>query len=84
MAMTGYYKTFVRPRTHRPLSMMKYDPVGTFFCDLMSFRTEKSAAARLCLGECISMKSLLECVVVGRGSLVETGLVANNRKRGLI
>ncbi|KAA8909661.1 39S ribosomal protein-like protein L33 [Sphaerosporella brunnea] len=27
MAMTGYYKTFVRPRTHRPLSMIKYDPV---------------------------------------------------------
>lgn len=30
MAMTGYYKTFVRPRTHRPLSMIKYDPVGMF------------------------------------------------------
>lgn len=29
MAMTGYYKTFVRPRAHRPLSMIKYDPVGT-------------------------------------------------------
>lgn len=29
MAMTGYYKTFVRPRQHRPLSMLKYDPVGT-------------------------------------------------------
>jgi hypothetical protein len=28
MAMTGYYKTVSRPRTHRPLSMMKYDPVG--------------------------------------------------------
>ncbi|KAH9810746.1 39S ribosomal protein-like protein L33 [Teratosphaeria destructans] len=27
--MTGYYKTFSRPRTHRPLSMLKYDPVGT-------------------------------------------------------
>ena len=30
MAMTGYYRTLRRPRTHRPLSMMKYDPVGTF------------------------------------------------------
>lgn len=30
MALTGYYKTFVRPRQHRPLSMLKYDPVGTF------------------------------------------------------
>ena len=29
MAMTGYYKTFTRPRQHRPLSMLKYDPVGT-------------------------------------------------------
>lgn len=29
MAMTGYYKTFTRPRTHRPLSMLKYDPVGS-------------------------------------------------------
>jgi large subunit ribosomal protein L33 len=28
MAMTGYYKTLVRPRTSRPLSMLKYDPVG--------------------------------------------------------
>ncbi|KAF2860536.1 hypothetical protein K470DRAFT_270592 [Piedraia hortae CBS 480.64] len=27
MAMTGYYKTFTRPRTARPLSMLKYDPV---------------------------------------------------------
>jgi hypothetical protein len=30
MAMTGYYKTLIRPRVHRPLSMLKYDPVGTF------------------------------------------------------
>jgi hypothetical protein len=29
MALTGYYKTLIRPRTHRPLSMLKYDPVGT-------------------------------------------------------
>lgn len=28
MALTGYYKTLMRPRTHRPLSMLKYDPVG--------------------------------------------------------
>ncbi|KAJ9614178.1 hypothetical protein H2200_002314 [Cladophialophora chaetospira] len=27
MAMTGYYRTMVRPRTSRPLSMLKYDPV---------------------------------------------------------
>ena len=31
MAMTGYYRTLRRPRTHKPLSMMKYDPVGTSF-----------------------------------------------------
>lgn len=30
MAMTGYFKTLVRPRAHRPLSMLKYDPVGSF------------------------------------------------------
>ena len=28
MAMTGYYRTLMRPRVHRPLSMMKYDPIG--------------------------------------------------------
>ncbi|KAF8537338.1 39S ribosomal protein-like protein L33 [Trichophaea hybrida] len=27
MALTGYYKTLVRPRAHRPLSMIKYDPI---------------------------------------------------------
>jgi large subunit ribosomal protein L33 len=27
MAMTGYYRTMIRPRLHRPLSMLKYDPV---------------------------------------------------------
>ncbi|RMD39483.1 hypothetical protein DV735_g5645, partial [Chaetothyriales sp. CBS 134920] len=27
MAMTGYFRTMIRPRTARPLSMMKYDPV---------------------------------------------------------
>ncbi|KAI1007135.1 hypothetical protein K3495_g1081 [Podosphaera aphanis] len=27
MALTGYYKTMIRPRAHRPLSMLKYDPV---------------------------------------------------------
>ncbi|KAL4964612.1 bL33 family ribosomal protein [Aspergillus stella-maris] len=27
MAMTGYYRTVTRARTHRPLSMLKYDPV---------------------------------------------------------
>ena len=31
MAMTGYYRTLMRPRVHRPLSMMKYDPIGTQF-----------------------------------------------------
>ncbi|KAF8429776.1 hypothetical protein EV426DRAFT_582754 [Tirmania nivea] len=27
MAMTGYFKTMVRPRVHHPLSMIKYDPI---------------------------------------------------------
>ena len=29
MAMTGYYRTLQRPRAHRRLSMLKYDPIGT-------------------------------------------------------
>lgn len=33
MAMTGYYRTLMRPRAHRPLSMMKYDPIGTSYPD---------------------------------------------------
>ncbi|KAF5869131.1 uncharacterized protein Bfra_011674 [Botrytis fragariae] len=33
MALTGYYKTLIRPRAHRPLSMLKYDPVGWGFWD---------------------------------------------------
>lgn len=36
MALTGYYKTFMRPRTHRPLSMLKYDPVGTYLHNSLS------------------------------------------------
>lgn len=31
MALTGYYRTMVRPRAHKPLSMLKYDPVGMYF-----------------------------------------------------
>jgi large subunit ribosomal protein L33 len=27
MALTGYFRTMVRPRASRPLSMLKYDPV---------------------------------------------------------
>ncbi|KAF2259485.1 50S ribosomal protein L33, partial [Lojkania enalia] len=27
MAMTGYYRTMMRPRASRPLSMLKYDPI---------------------------------------------------------
>ncbi|KAI1490756.1 hypothetical protein F4809DRAFT_623990 [Biscogniauxia mediterranea] len=27
MAMTGFFYTFSRPRTSRPMSMLKYDPV---------------------------------------------------------
>ncbi|KAL7274287.1 hypothetical protein RUND412_002812 [Rhizina undulata] len=46
MAMTGYYKTLVRPRLHRPLSMIKYDPIGKelfvwrFFCGSGRYRKE--------------------------------------------
>ena len=30
MAATGYFYTFTRPRTALPMSMLKYDPIGTF------------------------------------------------------
>ncbi|KAI1102884.1 50S ribosomal protein L33 [Jackrogersella minutella] len=29
MAMTGFFYSCTRPRTSRPMSMLKYDPVGT-------------------------------------------------------
>lgn len=29
MAMTGFFYTFTRPRTAHPMSMLKYDPIGT-------------------------------------------------------
>lgn len=29
MAMTGYFYQFSRPRTSIPMSMLKYDPIGT-------------------------------------------------------
>ncbi|KAL2161973.1 hypothetical protein VTH06DRAFT_7758 [Thermothelomyces fergusii] len=29
MAMTGYFYTLTRPRTALPMSMIKYDPIGT-------------------------------------------------------
>lgn len=47
MAMTGYYKTLVRPRQHHPLSMLKYDPVGTsaFFPPIISCVQEGSEKA---------------------------------------
>jgi hypothetical protein len=31
MALTGYFYTFTRPRMARPMSMLKYDPIGTRF-----------------------------------------------------
>lgn len=30
MAMTGFFYQFSRPRTSPPMSMLKYDPVGTW------------------------------------------------------
>ena len=28
MAMTGFFYTFQRPRTARPMGLLKYDPIG--------------------------------------------------------
>jgi len=44
MAMTGYYKTLVRPRQHRPLSMLKYDPVGMYPSHLVRSGRERERA----------------------------------------
>lgn len=41
MALTGYYRTLRRPRVHRPLSMLKYDPVGTFEFSLPTIDAEE-------------------------------------------
>lgn len=41
MALTGYYRTLRRPRVHRPLSMLKYDPVGTFEFSLPTIDVEE-------------------------------------------
>ena len=43
MALTGYYKTLIRPRTHRPLSMLKYDPVGAFASFGVEFKVSRFA-----------------------------------------
>ncbi len=32
MAMTGFFYTFRRQRTSTPMSMLKYDPIGTRAC----------------------------------------------------
>ena len=41
MALTGYYRTLRRPRVHRPLSMLKYDPVGTLEFSLPTIDAEE-------------------------------------------
>jgi hypothetical protein len=40
MAMTGYYRTMQRPRVHQPLSMLKYDPIGTLRANYGSWKVE--------------------------------------------
>jgi large subunit ribosomal protein L33 len=42
MAMTGYFKTFRRARTARPMSFLKYDPIGKPF-DLLSLSAMETA-----------------------------------------
>lgn len=51
MALTGYYKTLRRPRLHKPLSMMKYDPVGESpsLCSMLSLAMRDKTDALLLL-----------------------------------
>jgi len=58
MAMTGYYRTMQRPRAHQPLSMLKYDPIGTtpsflppFFLDRRLPHTRSHARSDVILGQ---------------------------------
>ncbi|KAI0968198.1 hypothetical protein F4678DRAFT_443610 [Xylaria arbuscula] len=41
MAMTGFFYQYARPRTARPMSMLKYDPVG-----MLSYNSSPSHARR--------------------------------------
>jgi hypothetical protein len=50
MAMTGYYRTMQRPRAHQPLSMLKYDPIGTTSSYLPNTRGGGVAASRIIVG----------------------------------
>ncbi|KAI0869328.1 50S ribosomal protein L33 [Hypoxylon argillaceum] len=43
MAMTGFFYQYSRPRTTKPMSMLKYDPVGTSSCFHVSVAIDSSA-----------------------------------------
>lgn len=48
MAMTGYYRTMQRPRAHQPLSMLKYDPIGTPPITIVLCRIQHTRCTQSC------------------------------------
>lgn len=69
MALTGYYKTLIRPRTHRPLSMMKYDPVGKFGFSLLHTHRLSGYATEVVLGRANRLRVIICGGVEGTGQL---------------
>lgn len=47
-AMTGFYYSFSRPRTSKPMSLLKYDPIGAYLLPtLLPFRYSFPAAGAI-------------------------------------
>ncbi len=76
MALTGYYKTLVRPRTHRPLSMLKYDPVGMFNLEFVRSATLENSIWRVSAMGSMRTVNLHNLHVDVRGPDVELQAVA--------
>ncbi|TVY83667.1 hypothetical protein LSUE1_G002885 [Lachnellula suecica] len=72
MALTGYYKTLMRPRTHRPLSMLKYDPVA------LGWRRVEGE------GEEASLVLMASRAGVGRIEWAHDGVGVGSTKEGVI
>lgn len=47
MAMTGFFYTFQRPRTARPMGLLKYDPIGRLAIAAHLFRASRGPDADL-------------------------------------
>ena len=66
MALTGYYRTMIRPRQHRPLSMMKYDPVGQLISPSPSLSPSLSLCVCVLVCVCVSDSPLTHSYTLTR------------------